>query len=152
MPTKVDIFEVLAKVDEFDIDYFRRLTDEEKKGIPAYTLMLWLSGCKSDIQLLQLNAFINPIIFELPTEHKDLLYLLSCIASDGKKKRYSWVKKKTGNKKFSTTISILRRYYHCSTATSLSYVPLIDCEFIVNLAQELGEQDDTLNKIRQELK
>ncbi len=152
MPNKIDIFKVLSKVDNFDIDYFKSLTDEEKKGIPPYTLMLWMSGCKSNIQLSQINAFLNTSVFELPAAHKDLLYLLACISSDGNKKRYSWVKKKTGNKKFSTTVDIIRRQYKCSTATALSYVSLLDSAFIIDLAQKLGEQDDTLKKIKQEWK
>ena len=151
MNKKVNIMEVLEKVDSFDLEYFNNLTEEEKKSVSPYTLMLWMGGCKSDIQLRQLNVFFNSTVFELGTLHKELLYKLACISSDGKKKRYSWVKKKGKSKKYSTCVKILRRYYQCSTEIALSYVPLLGDE-IIDIALELGEQDDTIKKIQKELK
>ena len=152
MTNEIDIFEVLRRVDAFDINYFKNLTEDEKKGISPYTLMLWMAGCKSQIQLRQLNAFMNSLIFDISTaEHRDLLYKLACISSDGKKKKYTWLKKKVNSKKYSSTVEVLRRHYKCSTATALGYVPLVDYEFVESIALDQGEQNDTLKKIKKEL-
>ena len=151
MSNKIEIFEVLRRVDAFDIAFFNNLNEEEKKGIAPYTLMLWMAGCKSPVQIRQLNAFMNSLIFDIPSVHRELLYKLACISSDGKSKRYKWIKKKTNSKKYATSVDILRRHYHCSTATALGYIPLVDHDFVRRIAEGLGEQDDTLKKIKKEL-
>jgi hypothetical protein len=147
----INIFDVLKKIDEFDIEYFNNLSDEEKKDIAAYPLMKWLSGCKSSIQILQLNAFMNSTVFTLPQEHKDLLFKLACVSSDGKVKKYNWIKRPSPNKKYTATIKVLRNHYKCSTKTALSYIPLIDYVFVSSIAKEYGEQDDIIKKIKKEL-
>jgi len=152
MTNRIDIFEVLKKVDSFDLAYFNGLTPEERKGISPYTLMLWMGGCKSPIQLRQLNVFMNSMVFDLPAGHHNLLLKLACISSDGKQKKYHWVKKSTNSKKFTTTVGVLKRFYKCSTERALSYVPLIDYAFVENIAMDLGEQPDTLATIKKELK
>ena len=151
MPNIIDIHEVLARVDAFDVKYFDGLTAEEKKSIQMYPLMLWLSGCKSKIQLRQLNAFMNAIVFGMPAGHQGLMYKMACISTDGKPKRYSWVKRSSSGKKYSATVGVLRQHYRCSSATALSYVPLVDHAFVKDIAENLGEQEDILKKIKKEL-
>jgi len=152
MTTEIDIFEVLKRVDSFDIAFFENLTEDQKKGISPYTLMLWMAGCKSKIQLQQLNVFLNFLIFELPPGHNDLLYKLACISSDGKRKKYNWIKKASKNKSFPVTVGILCRHYQCSKSEALEYVPLVDYDFVKNIAMAMGEQEDTMKKIKKELK
>lgn len=150
---KLDIFEVLAKVDSFDLAYFRGLSDEEKKSLSPYTLMLWMNGCKSKLQIQKLNMLMNRYVFDISmTDHRDLFFYLACIASDGKKKRYNWVKKASKGKQYSATVDILKRHYQCSSEVALSYVPLVDYEFVEEIALGLGEQDDVLKKIKKEFK
>ena len=152
MTEKIDIFKVLPRIDLFDLDYFNGLTTEEKKAVPPYTLMLWLAGCTSDIQIRQINTFLNPVVFSLPAAHRDIMYKLACIASDGKKKRYKWIKKTTKSKQYSNSVDVLTRHFKCSRSQALDYIPLIDCDYVITIAQELGEQDDTLKKIKKEFK
>jgi|AntRauTorcE11897_2_1112592.scaffolds.fasta_scaffold00046_15 hypothetical protein len=150
---KVDIFEVLTKVDQFDLAYFRELNDAQKKSLAPYTLMLWMSGCKSKLQLQKVNMFMNRYLFDISmTDHRELFFYLACISSDGKKKRYNWIKKNGKGKVYSTTVDLLVRYYQCSKEIALSYVPLLEYEDIEEIAFELGEQDDTLKKIKKEFK
>lgn len=148
---KPNIFTVLKNIDNFDLNYFKNLTEDEKKQIPPYTLMLWLSSCNSSIQIRQVNAFLNSTVFELSQVHRDLLYKLACISSDGKKKKYDWIKRKRKSKQYSTATSIIKKYYCCDHKTALEYIKLVDYDFIENLAIELGEQDDVLKKLKKEL-
>jgi|TARA_R110000851_G_scaffold256267_1_gene408706 5,10-methenyltetrahydromethanopterin hydrogenase len=152
MANKLDIFKVLEKVDDFDIDYFNGLTDDEKKSLAPYVLMLWMSGTKSQTQLVQLNVFMNSLVFKIPPEHSGLLYKLACVASDGKRKKYNWVGKKTKSKKYATATDVLSRYYRCSTAEALGYIGILNYDDVAEIAMELGEQDDTLKKIKKEMK
>jgi len=146
---KIDIFKVLEKVDDFDIDFFNSLTADQKKTIPAYTLMLWLAGCKSESQIIRINEFLNHFVFDLGS-HPDLLLKLALISSDNKPKRYNWVKKNIKSKKYSSSVGVIQRYYNCSSQTALEYVKLLDLESVVDIATQLGEQDDTIKKIKKE--
>jgi hypothetical protein len=150
MSEKLDIFKVLEKVDQQDIEYFDQLNDEEKKSIEPYMLMLWLSGTKSKTQIKLLNIFLNPVVFEF-SNHKNLLYKLLIVASDGKKKRYNWNSRKKAHK-YSTSTEIMKKYYNCSSKNAREYISLLGCDDIVELAEELGEQDDVIKKIRKEFK
>lgn len=150
MSDKLDLFEVLAKIDEQDIEYFNNLSAEQKKSIEPYMLMLWLSGTKSKVQLQLINLTLNTTVFQF-SNHKDLLYKLAIASSDGKKKKYKWYKRKNVQK-HSTSVAILRKYYTCSSKTAREYISLLSCDDIVELAEEMGEQDDVIKKVKNEFK
>ena len=147
----MDIQDVLRHIDDFDIAYFNALTEDQKKSLSPYVLMLWMNGCNSPIQVLLLNGLVNELVFSMPSGHNDLMYKLLMVASDGKKKPYKWMKKKVNGKQYTTCVSILRRKYQCSTRTALEYVKLLNYDAIVKIAMEFGEQDDILTKIKKEL-
>ncbi len=151
MSDKLDIKDVLKHIDDFDIAYFNALTDEQKKSLSPYVLMLWMNGCKSPIQILLLNGIVNELVFNIPTGHNELMYKLLLAASDGKSKKYNWVKKKSNSKKYATCVSMLKRKYQCNTRAALEYVKLLDYDDIADIAMAFGEQDDTLKKIKKEL-
>lgn len=150
MPEKLDIFEVLQHVDAFDLAYFNALEEDQKKTLSPYLLLEWMAGCRSEEQILRLNEILNYSVFNLG-KHPDLLFKLAMISSDEKKKRYKWLKKKGRSKKYATTVSILRRRFECSSAVALGYIPLLDYDDVEEMACEMGEQDDTLKKIKKEL-
>jgi hypothetical protein len=152
MNNKVDIFEVLKNVDGFNIEYYESLSPDEQKTLYPYVVMLWMGGCNSELQLLQLNAFLNMNVFELSDKHKGLLYKLACVSSDGKPKKYNYIKKKTASKKYATSCDIIRRTYNCSTQTAREYIGILDCDDIISLSNNLGEQKETIAKIKKEFK
>ena len=151
MADKLDIKDVLKHIDDFDLAYFNALSDDQKKSLSPYVLMLWMNGCKSPLQVLLLNGIVNELIFNLPSGHNELLYKLLLVASDGKKKKYNWMKRKSSSKKYATCVGLLRRKYNCSTRIALEYVKRLDYDDMAEIAMDFGEQDDTLKKIKKEL-
>lgn len=150
MTEKLDVFEVLNKIDDFDLKYLKELKPEQKKTLAPYLLMQWMANCKSEEQVLRLNSFLNYYVFDLG-KHPDLLFRLALLSSNGKQKKYKWAKKNGRSKKYSTTISMLRKYYQCSSKTALEYIPLLSYEDVEAIAFELGEQEDTIKKLKNEL-
>lgn len=150
MGEKLDIFKVLKRIDAFDLKYFNELEEDQKKTLSPYLLLQWMGGCRSEEQILRLNEFLNYSVFNLG-KHPNLLYKLAMISSDGNKKKYNWIKKKGRSKKYSTTVGILRKYFECSSAVALGYIPLLNYGDVKEMACEMGEQDDTLKKIKKEL-
>lgn len=151
MAEKVDIFPMLKNIDDFNLNSIKELTEEEKKSLSPYLLLQWMNGCKSKLQIQQLNATLNRLLFEVPTSHKELLFKIAYAASDGRTKKYYWIKKKQKQKKYTESIKIIQKRYHCSKKTALSYIPLLEFDGVYELALELGEQQDTIKKIKKEL-
>lgn len=150
MSDKLDVFEVLRRVDAFDMDYFNSLTAEQKKSLPPYVLMKWMSGCKSGLQVRLVNNNLNTYVFELG-RHPDLLYKLALASSNNKPSKYSYIKNQK-SKKFSNSIRVIMKRYDCSTRVARQYLDVLDSEAIVDIAEELGEQDETIKSIKKEFK
>lgn len=151
MTDKLDVFEVLQRIDNFDLEYFNKLEPDQKKTLPPYLILQWMAGTRSEEQMLRLNTFLNYGVFNL-SRHPDLLLKLALISSDGKKKKYNWVKKKGRSKKYATSVEVLKKAYRCSTKVALGYIPLLSSEDVIQLASDLGYQDDVLKKIEKELR
>ena len=149
MSEKKDIFEVLNKLDEGDIEYFKNLSEKELKQLPPYVLMRWLSGTRNSKQVILVNELVNSTVFNLH-EHNKLLWKLLMASSDGQQKKYKWMKKGKKNPKFSNTLDIIKEYYNCSRERANEYLNLLDCESVVDMAESLGEQDDIIKKIKKE--
>jgi hypothetical protein len=147
---RLDIHEVLRKVDAFDRDYFRNLSDEEQKGLSPYIMMRWLGGCKSPLQIQLVNKFMNSAVFELG-DHPKLLYNLALCSTDRRPKKYSFIKT-AKDKSLGKVAEVVKRYYKCSGRVAVQYLEVLDDADILQMAEELGMQDDEIKKLKLELK
>lgn len=151
MSDKLDIQDVLAHIDRGDYEFFDNLTDEQVKGLSPYVILMWMSGTRSKLQLKLLNRMLNPYAFNLG-QHPRLLYKLAIASSDGKATKYSFKPRKKRYKSKSTTVKVITAYYGCSVKDANDYIELLDCDAVIALAEELGEQDDVMKKIKAEFK
>lgn len=149
---KLNIFNVLARINEKDTNYFDRLTEEEQKAFLPLIVMRWFSGVSNARQVYFINELVNPFVFSLH-RHKKLLYYLLTICGSGGSQKYFW--NKTISKKSSSTpmtIKVLRDYFGYSTLESIDALPLLSDIDIIMYAEELGCQKDEISKIKKELK
>lgn len=149
---KLNIFNILARINEKDINHFDRLTEEEQKAFLPLIVMRWFSGVSNERQIYFINEIVNPFIFSLH-RHKKLLYFLLTICGSGRSQKYFW--NKTISKKSSSTpmiIKVIRDYFGYSTLEAIDALPLLSDIDIIIYAEELGRQKDEISKIRKELK
>lgn len=148
---KLDIFKLLSSIDEGDIHFYESLEEEEQKQFVPLVAMRWASGTSSKRQILKLNQFLNPAVFNL-YDHKPLLYNLMVVSSDGKQKSYKWIKRasKLGSKP--NTTKLLASYYECSLTRAREYEKLLSLDDILHIANLLGEDKEVVDKIRKEHK
>lgn len=148
---KLDIFKLLSSVDEGDISFYPNLDEEEAKQFAPVVAMRWASGTSSKRQIIKLNHFLNPAVFNLYA-HKQLLFNLMIVCSDGKQKSYKWIKKasKLGNRP--ATVNVLATYYECSLTRAREYEKLLSLEDVLHIAGLLGEDKDVIDKIKKEYK
>ncbi len=148
---KLDIFKLLSSIDEGDVSFYKNLEEDVKKEFVPLVAMRWASGTSSKKQILKLNHFVNTSVFNL-YQHRDLLYNLMVVASDGKQKSYKWIKRasKLGNKP--TTIKLLAAYYECSLTRAREYEKLLSVDDVLHIANKVGEDKEIIDKIRKEYK
>jgi hypothetical protein len=133
---KFNIFsDVLNRIDRKEFDHYSKLEPSDQRSIAPLVTMRWMSGVKNEQQVMMLNEFVNPYIFNMYT-HPDLLWRLMCVCSPGKTTRYQWkkVEKKTSN----MAIEVIKKYYNYSTREATDSLKLLAMDDIVQCAHELG--------------
>lgn len=152
MAEKLDIFRVLAALDDKDVSFHSNLTEAEQKAFQPFLVMRWMSGTSDARQVYFINEFVNPYAFSLPS-HKGLLWQLLTLSNSGKKRRYVWNKlpsSSTSSKPVST--KIVAEYYKYSMKDAAAALAILSHADIVDIATEMGVQPDELSKIKKEYK
>lgn len=150
MSDKLDIFDVLKEIDKRNINFYDSLGDDKKKQFVPLLTMRWLSSGTALDTGLQ-NTILNPTVFRLH-RHPGLLYKLMVATSDGKSRRYSWIKKKSKDKSAPITTSIIATYYQCSKKDALRYKKRMTIEDILEMADALGYDKEQVKKLKAEWK
>lgn len=99
---KLDLKTVLNAIDNQDLTFYDRLSDEDKKAYSPYVLMRYISSLTSQNQLAPLaviatNDLVN-IGFAQYNKYPDLIHRLLCLAGMGGKQYRPWIPTKSGKK------------------------------------------------------
>ena len=149
---KLDIFRVLKQADLKNVDFFEKLTDEEKKAFQPFLVARWLSGTYNARQVFFLNEFVNMLVFSL-ANHKQLLWQLMTICTSGKPQRYVWNKlpsKTTTSRPVSA--QVVAKHFGYSIQDAVEAMQCLTGNDVLDIADRLGIQSDDLAKIRKEYK
>jgi len=145
---QLDLWSFLAQLSKRDLTAYDRLTDEQKKEAAPFVIMRWLTGTADAAQIVRLNTFVNPYAFSLGQE-KGLLFKLLAASCTGKGGRYSWLKA-PGAKVARLRLDVIKEYYGVSTKEAATYTTIGD-DTIVEMAEELGWDDEQLRKLKAEV-
>jgi len=149
---KLDIFKVLNMISTKNAQGYENLSEEEQKGFLPVIVTRWLTGTKNATQIIFINELVNPFVFSLH-KHKQLLYQLMTLCGPNKPQRYVW-NKTVSNKstKFPTIVNVIRETYGYSTVQALEALPLLSNDDIMEYAEDLGLQKESITKLKKELK
>lgn len=142
---KLDIFDTLKRIDNFDVEYFSQLTPDQEKTLQPLVVMRWLSGTKDLKQITRINSVINPFVFSLHKEKKLLTRLLLCCSTS--KKMYSWNKRKK-QERSSLRSQLIQEYYDCTHKEALIYEKTIPLEDLLWMAEEVGYDNEQIKKLK----
>lgn len=137
-----NIFEVLKVIDSGNHKRFSEVQDAYN---PFMTLH-WLASCKDSTRVDLVNRSLNLHTFNL-SSHPELLFKLACAISDGKPRRYQWVKGKKLSKTFTKKEELISQYFDISLREARDSQFLYETEDIVEMAIELGYTDKEITKI-----
>lgn len=103
MAAKLDIGRELAAVNRRDHDFYKNLTDEEKKVFSPYILMRYVSNPQVDPETYQfilerVNDLVNINHWTLSKGHKQLLWQLFASCGVGMPVKYTYLKSGTKGK------------------------------------------------------
>jgi hypothetical protein len=152
MAFKLDIFGLLGKIDKSSSgDIYANLSDDEKKGFAPLVVMRWMSGTSDERQIMMINSFANPLIFNLG-KHPHLLMQVLQVCSSKTFKRYQWLGIKGGNKKNNEALKVVSEYYEMSMREVKLLDPFPPASEVLAMADELGYDKDAIKKLEKELK
>ena len=151
---KLDLFKtVLPNLSRKNEKFYKSLSEEEAKDISPYILMRWMSGTNDARQVYFLNELVNPFVFNLNKQHKELLVDLITLCASGREQRYKF--NKTISKKTSSTpkcVEVVKEIFSYNTIDALETLPLISNDDILSFAEQLGRQPPEITVIKKELK
>jgi hypothetical protein len=117
----VNLFDVLAALDRKDYNYYKNLSETQKKGISFYILVQWMSTIKGnkDTQSYYLRStdyHANKYLFnENVQKHPHLVWLMLCAASPGIGKQFhQWIpqiKDRVSKLKESPKVKEIKEYF-----------------------------------------
>ena len=148
---RLNIFELLENIDKQNINYFKNLSDREKKQFVPVVVMQWLSCTSDPSQIVLLNEIVNKRIFSL-YKHPELMYYLMTTCTSGSKKFYKWKKPTKRNVKYPKSVEVIKEALEYSTKRAMESLPMLSNDDILDIARDLGYQQDKLKELTKELK
>ena len=148
---KLDIFDLLKRVDSGDVTFYDNLDPNLQKQFAPVVACRWMAGTQSPVQIKLVNEFVNRYVFALH-QHKGLLYRMMVVASDGSAKPYHWMKKKTKGGTRPVSAEIIEARLECSEREAIDYSKLLDEATVLSYVQELGYDDAYIKKVQAEFK
>ena len=152
MTSKVDIFKSFKQLNSLDLDFWEKLSSDEKKQVSPLVFTMWMQNSENDGQVLYLNEFINPYLFSSLKDRHDIAFTLLSLSSRGKQNRYSWVKRKSNKEssKIQNISKIIKEYFDVSERQVEYYLNGISASEFLEICNELGIQDDEKKKLKKE--
>lgn len=148
----LDVFQLLARIDQKDYDLWDSLSDDQKKEFSPLVVMRWMAGTTEPVQIIFLNEIVNISVFQLG-EHKELLLKLLTVCSNGKPKRYSWINYKVaGGKKSKRATELIATHYNMSLKEANDSRRLFSPEEILELAEIHGLQKEEIAELKKEIR
>lgn len=148
----LDLFKVIGQLNRKDVKFYDNLEDKERKELQPFVVMRWMTGTADIQQIVLLNEFVNPYAFNL-TNHKQLLVYLLAVSASGNVGRCQWLKYNSKKPiKMPNVVEVLKTLYGYSATDAMQATLLLSDIDIIEQAELLGCQPDTIKLIKKELK
>lgn len=139
----MDLFEQLKKIDHQEIE----MADDPEfmKDFSPFMINKWYSYTPDPKRVLLVNELLNPMIFALHSEPK-LLFYLACCCSDGKQKRYSWLKRP--KKQNENLLTMVADYYDITFGDAEHALEELERDDLLEILEGMGYDDKLSKKIK----
>lgn len=150
MTYKLDIFPTLAAIDRHDLEYYRRLTDEQRKGFHPPVVLRWASAVEdyqlSEAYILLVNERANVNFWDI-YEHPDLQYRLIASCGLGQQK-HKWINMAKTSDKRGRLGDFLAEFWPDANANEISLlVSQFTHESFTEFVEQSGVDSDTAKEV-----
>lgn len=150
----LDIFQVLGEMTAGNIGFYESLPEEKQKAFSPVVAMQWARGADThrEYRVLMMNLSINRFLFTIGYKHPDLMYKMLALSngfSDGA--RYQYIKKGKQSK-YPKTVKLLQRVYCINPTHAQEALPMLDKESVVEIAENVGCDDQEVRDLKKEWK
>lgn len=147
MSDKLNIANEMRAFDTKDRNFYKGLTDEERKKFSTFLMIRWGSSVQGSAELQQYyllacNENLNKHFFDL-SRHPGLQWLLATTVSPGMGTfRHDWIKSKKREGNTSRAVKFLRQIYPAYSEDELELLAQINTTAdLKQLAKDLGWDD-----------
>ena len=149
---KLDIFKLLASIDQKNKNHYHTLTEEELKEFSPYVIMRWLTGTSNIRNVYFINEIVNPYIFDgTMRKHPELLYDLMLICTTGSRQRYKWSMPKK-EIAYPLITNLICEYFNFSKDHAKVVMPNLTEEDLLSYADQLAYQKEEIRDLKKEIK
>lgn len=150
MAKQIPLNDMLSALDRQDFDWYKNLTDEEKKSWSSWLTLRYASSVKGkgqDDALLNTNEFVNKHYLDLYKDD-DLMWRLMCLAGTGKGQYHEWIKPPHSNKtKNKVSQFVMSVYPHFKSDEVELFCKMNTTAELKSLAISIGLTDNEINDI-----
>lgn len=150
MAKQIPLNEMLSALDRQDFDWYKNLSDEDKKAWSSWLTLRYASSVKGkgqDDALLNTNEFVNKHYLHLYKDD-DLMWRLLCLTGTGKSQFHEWIKPPHSNKaKDKISEWVLSIYPHMKNDELELFRSMNDDKDLKRLAVDMGMTDKEIDEI-----
>jgi len=147
---QIPLNDMLAALDRQDFDWYKNLTEDEKKSWSSWLTLRYASSVKGkgqDDALLNTNEFVNKHYLDLYKDD-DLMWRLMCLTGTGKGQFHEWIKPPHSNKtKDKISQFVMTVYPHFKADEVELFCRMNDAKALKQLAVDMGLTDGEINDI-----
>lgn len=147
---KLPLNDQLSALDRRDFDWYKSLSEEQRKEWSSWTFMRFASSVKgsgADEALLATNEFVNTNYVDL-YKHDELMWKLFCLTGSGKKQYHEWIKAPNSKtKKDNVSQFVSHLYPHFNSMEIELFRKMNTDADIKEIAEGMGMQEAEINEI-----
>lgn len=153
---KLIIWEVCESIDKREIDFYKNLSDDEKKSLPFYPLLRWISSVDSNKFMeeyyIQFTNNVNLMFWDLQ-KYPELMWLLMADCGVGSKQKHKWIPKSKNASKTPKIDELLYTLYPEANYEEIEIVRnKLTKEKFEELMSDFGIQKSDIKKYKDEYK
>jgi len=157
---KLDLFkQLLPALDKRKFDFYKNLSDEEKKGFSDIVALRAMSAVVSnnvddhEYAIESINMANKHMWNPALKDHPELKYLSMAVAGLGKVVRHEFIKAPSGKKRNMKILDVLSVYYPTASLNELEmFFDMNSADDIIELGNLMGLQVDEMKDFKKEVK
>lgn len=149
MAHKLDIFKTLSAIDRHDLDFLRRVSEDEAKSFAPPVVLRWASSSdnRTAEYLCDINEVANVHHYAL-YQHPELQYRLMASCGKGRSERHNWIPSGKTSQLEARRKFVQQYYPYANTQECDIIISKLTGEVLDEFLLGTGLQNDEIKRVR----